>query len=177
MPAAQALALDSNRCRDVLRLNAFFRTISAIHADEGFPEQQQTTFIFQLEKMMTRAEQGTVTSRSLSLSCQREILVRPRFHAAELRGLANLLRSTDHLHIVLAMDGDFNLPPMNCWCSQRELLVQMNSQGFRYCDEGTVVSIAVDALEQCRHRVPPERRERESVAAILVDLADRLDAH
>ena len=173
---SNGLDLESERCRDVLGLNAFFRDISGVHADGGFPARQETVFIFQLDEMVARARRGTVVSRSLSLSCEREVVVRPSQHAAELESLAGQLMRNEHLHIVLAMDGELNLPPMNCWCSQRELFVQMNSRGFRYCSEGTVVSVAVGALQQCIHRVPPERRERESVASILVGLADGLRA-
>lgn len=163
--------LESEPAQKALELNAFFRSISGVWADGGFPNRQETVFIFQLEQMLARAEQGEVTSRSLSIVCEREIRVSARHHAEAFRDLAELVRGSSNLHVVLAMDSETSLPCINCWCYQRELIVQMTRQGFRYCDESTVVSIAAEAMQQCIHRVPPQRRSRASVADMLDDLA------
>ena len=174
---------DSPRFRDVLGLNGFFRALSGLNADGGFPPDRDAVFVFQLEEMVARARRGTVVSRSLSLSCEREIVVQAPRHAAELLSLADQLRHNERLHVVLAKDGEMSLPAMNCWCLQPGMFVQMNSRGFRSCNEETVTSVATAALRQGVQRVPPERRERASVAAILEDLArgmpdaGPLDAH
>lgn len=166
----------SDTYKSVLELNLFFKELSGIHNSGTFSDNQETVLIFQIEKMLERAEKRTFESNSLTLSCKKKIMIQPRQYAAELRSLADTLCSNPNVHIVLASKKDtVPLPYINCWCMQNSYMLQMYDRGFCLCDESIVVSVAFNALERCIHKVPPERKERQSVADFLTELADELD--
>lgn len=166
----------SDTFQSVLELNRFFQELSGIHNSGAFSDNQETVLIFQIEKMLERAGKRTFESNSLTLSCRKKITIQPGQYAAELRSLADTLRSNPNVHIVLASEKDtVSLPYINCWCMQNSYMLQMYDKGFCLCDESTVVSVAFNALERCIHKVPPERKERQSVAGFLTELADELD--
>ena len=54
-------------------------------------------------------------------------------------------------------------------------MLQMHEKGFRFCEESTVVSVASNALECCVHKVPPERKERQSVMRFLIKLEEEME--
>jgi hypothetical protein len=54
-------------------------------------------------------------------------------------------------------------------------VLQMYDQGFRFCEESTVVSTASNALVRCIHKVPPTRRDNLSVVNYLGDMAKNLE--
>lgn len=166
----------SDTFQNVLKLNHFFKTLSRIHCSEVLSNEQETILIFQIEKMIQRVRKRVFVSSSLTYSCKKEITIQPGQHAAELRSLADTLLSNQNIHIVLASEKDaVPLPSINCWCMQDCYMLQMYDKGFRLCDESTVVSVASNALECCMHKVPPERKERQSVIHFLIELAEELE--
>ncbi|MGN1223702.1 MAG: hypothetical protein ACI4TG_01205 [Ruminococcus sp.] len=165
----------SDMFQNVLKLNHFFKMLSGVHCPE-IASKQETILIFQIEKMIQRVRKKSFVSNSLTYSCKKEIIIQPKQHAAELRSLADALRSNSNLQIVLASERDAGpLPSMNCWCMQDSYMLQMHEKGFRFCEESTVVSVASNALECCVHKVPPERKERQSVMRFLIELAEELE--
>ena len=163
---------------NILNLNYHFRKITGIHYFETSKRENNTILIFQLEKMLERVYKKSFVSNSLSICCDRKIIIQPKYYAMELRNLAEQLRSNDGLKIVLASEKDYvSLPSINCWCMKNSYMLQMTKKGFRVCDESIAVNVASDAIEQCICRIPPERKEKSSVINFLLELADDLDSN
>lgn len=163
---------------NILNLNYHFRKITGIHYFETSKRENNTILIFQLEKMLERVYKKSFVSNSLSICCDRKIIIQPKYYAMELRNLAEQLRSDDGLKIVLASEKDYvSLPSINCWCMKNSYMLQMTKKGFRVCDESIAVNVASDAIEQCICRIPPERKEKSSVINFLLELADDLDSN
>ena len=168
--------IDKNTINNVLKLNYHFRKITGIHYSKSSEIEGNTILIFQLEKMMERIYKKTFVSNSLSLCCDKEIIIQQKYYAIELRNLANELQSNDNLKIVLASEKDYiSLPSINCWCMKNSYMLQMTKKGFRVCDESIIVNVASDALERCICRIPPERKEKSSVIKLLLQLANELE--
>ncbi len=168
---------DSEEYKNIMDLNLCSRKFSGVHYyDDDGEGENRTVFIFQIEKMVERIRKQSFVSSSLTLCCGREIIVYPEQYAAELRSLASILKSNSHIQIIFASEKDMDsLPDINCFCMQNNYILQMNSRGFRLCDESTVVSVASDALVRCMHKVPPERKDRSSVIKILLEMAESLE--
>lgn len=94
-------------------------------------------------------------------------------YASCLRSLADGLLKHSNLQIVLVSEEDYlPLPEINCWCKQNTWMVQMDEEGFRLSDESSIVNAASISLERCVRRVPPERKENDSVRKFLLELAE-----
>lgn len=168
--------INNDIMENVLKLNYNFRKITGVHYSKSSEIEGYTVLIFQLEKMMERIYKKTFVSNSLSLCCGKEIIIQQKYYAIELRDLANELKSNNNLRIVLASEKDYiSLPSINCWCMKNSYMLQMTKKGFRVCDESIVVNVASDALERCICRIPPERKEKDSVIKILLHLANELE--
>lgn len=89
----------------------------------------------------------------------------------------NFMKVSDNLQVVLVSEKDsISLPAINCWCKENTWMAQMDKEGFRLSDEISIVNAASTALEQCIRKVPPERKEKETVRQYLLDLANELEA-
>lgn len=99
--------IDKDTTDNVLKLNHDFRKITGIHYSNHMEIYGDTILIFQLEKMMERIYKKTFRSNSLSLCCDKEIIISQKYYAIELRELANELKSNDNLRIVLASEKDY----------------------------------------------------------------------
>ena len=100
-------------------------------------------------------------------------------YARCLRSLADALDKHENLEIVFLSEGDNAplpaIPEMNCWCKQNTWMVQMDQKGFRLSDEASIVNAASVTFERCIRRIPPKRKEKSSVTAYLLQLADTLE--
>ncbi|MGN1411880.1 MAG: hypothetical protein ACI4WH_05140 [Oscillospiraceae bacterium] len=170
--------IDENTMNNVLKLNYHFRKITGIHYSKSSGVDGDTVLIFQLEKMLERVYKKTFVSNSLSLCCGKEIIIEQKYYATELLDLVNELKSNSNLRIVLASEKDYvSLPSINCWCMRNSYMLQMTKSGFRVCDESIVVNVASDALERCICRIPPERKEKNSVINFLLQLTQELNSN
>lgn len=133
-------------------------------------------YIFQIEELLMRARKGEFISQSLSLSCGRKIVINAHQYATELRNLADALLKYDNLQIILTSQKDhIFLPNINCWCKKNIWMVQMNKKGLRLSDEYSIVNAASTKWERCIRQVPSERKNRESVRQILLELAEQIE--
>lgn len=132
--------------------------------------------ILQLEEMRRRIREGFV-STSLSLLSGRTVTITPRQYAWGLRDLAARVERYDSYRLFLATpDDDIRLPDMNCWCRGTAWMIQMDSEGFRLCQEPTLSGAASVILEQGWRRVPPGRKDPAAVYATLHCLIEELEA-
>lgn len=166
--------IDDNTITNIMNLNYYFRKIANIYYSQNL--NSNSILIFQLEKMLERTYKSNFISNSLSICCNREIIVQKQYYAMELRNLANELQTNSNLRIVLASEKDYiSLPSINCWCMKNSYMLQMTKKGFRVCNENIAVNVASDSLEQCICRIPPERKEKSSVINFLLRLANDLE--
>ncbi|EEG72782.1 hypothetical protein [[Clostridium] hylemonae] len=135
--------------------------------------------ILQLEEMERRAFRTPFISCSLTLLGGRQVNVTKPQYARCLRSLADALDKHENLEIVFLSEGDNAplpaIPEMNCWCKQNTWMVQMDQKGFRLSDEASIVNAASVTFERCIRRIPPKRKEKSSVTAYLLQLADTLE--
>ena len=93
--------------------------------------------------------------------------------------MAASLEKHDNLEIVLVSENDNvplpEVPEMNCWCKQNTWLVQMSNEGFRLSDEVSIVNATSIAFEKAIRMVPPNRRNKEYVIPLLLNLSDELE--
>lgn len=139
-------------------------------------EQSRKGFIqiLQLAQMKYRAENGFY-STSLSLLTGKRILVTAAQYAAGVGELLALLEECPAYSLILATEEDkLYLPQMNCWCRGMSWLVQMDGEGFRLCEEPTMVGAAAVALEQGWRRLSPIRKDRAAVTQTLLTLLSTL---
>ena len=168
--------VDEITFKKVMKLNKDFRSITKSYNINLGNSCNKFVQIFQLEKLIERVESKTFISNSLTNACGREIIITPQHHTAVLRQLVDTLMKNNNVQIVLASEKDLEfLPMINCWVKENSYMMQMDSRGFRVCDEITVVNAASIALERCVHRVPPDRKDKECVAEFLNELADELE--
>lgn len=160
-----------------LELNNKLRKITSSYFSKKNMPKEPFIHIFQLEEMIKRAKSKPFISGSLTLLGGKSVKIRPEQYAQELRNLADGLIKHDNLQVVLVSEKDsISLPAINCWCKENTWMAQMDKEGFRLSDEISIVNAASTALEQCIRKVPPERKEKETVRQYLLDLANELEA-
>lgn len=54
-------------------------------------------------------------------------------------------------------------------------MIQMDDKGFRASEKVSIVNAAAVTLERCMRKVPPERKNKDSIKNVLLELADSLD--
>ena len=157
--------VDDKTFEKVMSLNSDFRTVTKSYNINLGNSCNQFVQIFQLEKLIDRVKNRTFISNSLTKACGKEIIITPQHHTAVLRQLVDTLMKNDNVQIVMASEKDSQfLPMINCWVKKNSYMMQMDSKGFRVCDEITIINAAAIALERCVHRVPPDRKDKNSVA-------------
>ena len=164
--------VDYNQKAKVMQLNKDFRKITESYCSNG---KERFVQIFQLEKMLNRIERRSFISRSLSLSCGKDIIINPRHHAKELLHIVSMLENNQNVQIVIVSEKDeITLPMISCWCRENSYMLQLDKKSFRASTEGIVVNSATIALEDCIRRVPPERKDKSSVISFLLEQAEEL---
>lgn len=67
-------------------------------------------------------------------------MISPAFYAKQLRLLANALIKYENLRIILATDEDQPaIPSVDCWNKQNAWILQMDENGFRYCEDPGII--------------------------------------
>lgn len=167
---------DSTSYKNVMKVNSFFKELTGIHLNDELCGNNEIVFIFQIEKLIERIHNRKFISSSLSCICGKNIVINASQHAAELRYLAEVLEKNHNLKIILSSKDDgIDLPSINCWCMKNRYMMQMNDNGFRVCEENTIVSIASNAFERCIHAAPPRRSQPEEVKQMLLYYAYALE--
>jgi len=162
--------------RTYLELYNRFRKVTSCHYFKKDMPEEPFIYIFQLEEMTRRVREKTFVSGSLTLLNGKTVKVTKRQYAQEIRDLAKDLMKYENMQIVFVSEKDLaSLPCLSCWCQQNLWMVQMDNEGFRLSDEISVVNAAASALEQCIRRTPPERKNKENVRKLLLDLAEELE--
>ncbi|MCD7864933.1 MAG: hypothetical protein LUG54_02730 [Clostridiales bacterium] len=162
--------------RIYLELYNRFRKLTSCHYFKKDMPEEPFIYIFQLEEMIKRVREKTFISGSLTLLNGKTVKVTKRQYAQEIRDLAKDLMKYENMQIVFVSEKDLApLPYISCWCQQNLWMVQMDKEGFRLSDEISVVNAAASALEQCIRRTPPERKNKENVQKLLLDLAEELE--
>lgn len=162
-----------------LTVNKLMRDL--VHSQfRGLEERpERIVQILQLEEMTRRAGNIPFVSCSLTLLGGKNVHVTPFQYARCIRNLANALRKYHNLEIAFVSEKDRIALPriveMNCWCKQNTWMVQMDPQGFRLSDEVSIVNAASVTLERCLRKIPPHRKEKESVIAFLLQFADDVE--
>lgn len=171
--------IDSALIKHALSVNQLMRNLvhSQFRGLENRPER--LILIFQLEEMTRRAKQRPFISCSLTLLGGKRVQVSQKQYARCIRDLAVSLEKYNNLEIAFMSETDNiplpNITEMNCWCKQNTWMVQMDQQGFRLTDEVSIVNSASITLERCLRKIPPERKEKEYVAAFLLDFANNVE--
>lgn len=172
-------AVDDEKIEKCIELNNSMRNMirSQYHGLYDIPER--IVYIFQYEEMVKRAKNSPFVSCSLSLMSEKPIQVSKLQYAKGLRELALSLEKHDNLEVVLVSENDRvplpNVPEMNCWCKQNTWIVQMSGEGFRLSDEVSIVNATSIALEKSIRMVPHNRRNKEFVVPLLLELSDELE--
>lgn len=168
--------VDPSTIEHCLEINQIFRSIS----DDNFlpgSEKKPFIFIFRYHRLVARATKTPFISRSLSLICSRKIVISPAFYAKQLRLLANALIKYENLRIILATDEDQPaIPSVDCWNKQNAWILQMDENGFRYCEDPGIINAASKFMAYCIKDIPSRRKEPESVRHYLLDLARELES-
>ena len=160
-----------------LMVNNRFREVTSCHFLEGETQREPFVFIFQLEEMLRRIKKDIFISRSLTILNGKEIRITKRQYAQEIRDFVQDLMQYDNMQIVFVSEKDnIRLPSVNCWCKRNLWMVQMDQEGFRLSDEIGIVNSAAIALESCVKKVPPERKEKNSVRQFMLELADEMES-
>lgn len=133
-------------------------------------------YIFHLESIIKRANEGNFLSTSLTLACGKNIIISSKQYAIEIRNLVKTLNKYENFKIILISDKDnISIPSINCWCKQNIWMLQMNKEGLRLSDEYSIVNAASTKWEKCIHTVPTERKDKYSVSQYLLELADEIE--
>ena len=115
------------------------------------------------------------TSRSLSLLAGKEITAAQKQVALSFDYLADSLRDNEHTTAALASEQDFSpLTEMNCWCEKDRWLLQMDKDGYRFCDETTLALAATTIFERSYKRIPACRKTKTDVIAQIRKLSDEI---
>ncbi len=158
-----------------LEVSQTFRSITSDNFRSG-DNKAPFIFIFRYHRLVTRATRAPFISRSLSLICNQEIVVSPSLFAKQLRLLANALLKYDNLRIILTTDEDQPaIPSIDCWNKQNTWLLQMDENGFRYCEDSGIINAASKFMAYCIQDIPSQRKEPGSVRHYLLDLARELE--
>ncbi len=129
--------------------------------------------IFQLDRMERCVYKVPFTSRSLSLLAGREITARQDKVAESFDCLADSLKNNEHCTAALASELDFTqITEMNCWCEKDRWLLQMDKDGYRFCDEANLAAAATTIFERSYKRIPSCRKTKDDVIALIKKLAD-----
>lgn len=169
--------VDEKNIEKCLQLNHKLRQITASYFSDTVTPKEPFIYIFQLEEMLKRVRTRPFISESLTLLGGKSVKIRLHQYAQELRALAARLERYANLQIVLVSEKDgIALPTINCWARQNMWMVQMDYQGFRLSDEISMVNATSVTLERCIRKVPPERKEKDSVRRYLLDLAEELES-
>lgn len=135
--------------------------------------------IFQLEKMERGFLSSSVESLSLTLLGGKQVKVSREQYAKCLRDLVVSLQKHENFEIVFLSEADSvslpNIDEINCWCKQNTWMVQMDQDGFRLSDEVSIVNAASITFERCLRKIPPERKEKDSVIKLLNTMAEKLE--
>ncbi|MDO5396866.1 MAG: hypothetical protein Q4G33_02955 [bacterium] len=175
-PILEDNEVDDETAEKVMKLNHDFRLVVKSYNPNLGNSRDTFIQIFQLEKFTKRVKQGSFISRSLTNVCGKDIVITSQRHALALRHLVDTLLVNDNVRIVMASEKDYRyMPQINCWVKENGFVLQMDTKGFRACDESIAVSAAAIALAHCVHRVPPERKERNSIIEFLSELAEELE--
>lgn len=159
-----------------LTLNAVFRADISHNQSEQAAPQKPFIYLFQLEEMQRRVQGDTFVSWSLSLLYGHDIYVSKKQYAQELRDLADDLIRHPNMRVAFVSETDgIVLPAINCWCKQNQWMVQMDRTGFRFSNEMEMIAAAACVLEECLQKVPPVRKDSQSVQEFLLELADDLE--
>ncbi len=159
-----------------LTLNAVFRSDISHNQSEQTAPQKPFIYLFQLEEMRRRVQGDTFVSWSLSLLHGHEIYVSKKQYAQELRDLADDLTRYPNMRVAFVSEtDDISLPAINCWCRQNQWMVQMDRDGFRFSNEMEMIAAASMVLDDCLQKIPPVRKEPQSVQKFLLELADELE--
>ncbi len=159
-----------------LTLNAVFRSDISHNQSEQTAPQKPFIYLFQLEEMRRRVQGDTFVSWSLSLLHGHEIYVSKKQYAQELRDLADDLTRYPNMRVAFVSEtDDISLPAINCWCRQNQWMVQMDRVGFRFSNEMEMIAAASMVLDDCLQKIPPVRKEPQSVQKFLLELADELE--
>lgn len=166
----RVVGASASRCREA---NGLLRDMVDRQLGRGEGELIQ---ILSLEDMRLRARTQFV-STSLSLLSGRQVVITPRQYARGLRELERRMgRYPGYRLFLYTAEDDIRLPAMNCWCRGTSWMVQMDTEGFRLCQEPTLSGAAYITLEQGWRRVPPERKDRDAVRGALRALIEELEA-
>ncbi len=131
--------------------------------------------IFQLDRMERCITVIPFTSRSLSLLAGKEITASQKQVALSFDYLADSLRDNEHTTAALASEQDFSpLTEMNCWCEKDRWLLQMDKDGYRFCDETTLALAATTIFERSYKRIPACRKTKTDVIAQIRKLSDEI---
>ena len=129
--------------------------------------------IFQLDRMERCIGKIPFTSRSLSLFSGKEITAEREEVALAFEYLADSLTESESSTAALASEQDFSpLTEMNCWCEKDRWLLQMDRDGYRFCDETTLAIAATTIFERSYKRIPSCRKTKSEVIAQIRKLAD-----
>lgn len=161
-----------------LKINDKFRKIISQYFLSGKNKNNPFIYIFQLEKLLNRAYSKPFVSTSLTLFCNRNIILTPQQYAKVIRSLANDLEIYPNLQIFLASKKDkFFLPSINCWCQENSWMIQMDKTGFRFSDDASIISAAITSFILNIQHIPPIRREKSSVKKYLLNIAEEIEAN
>lgn len=165
--------IPSDTIKHCLSINAGLRKM--FHNEQN---HSPLIIVFRYNLLVKRATTAPFFSRSLSLLCGKDIIIQPAFFARELRNLADYLLNIDLFHIVLTLsDDDYTVPSIDCWCRQDSWMLQMDSDGFRLCDDPSIISAASISINQGIETIPAGRREDLSVYHYLTELAEHLETN
>ncbi len=162
-----------------IKLNSSMKNMvkSQYHGLYDVPER--IVYLFHLEELVKRAHSSQFVSCSLSLMSEKTIKVSKLQYSRALRELVISLKKYDNLEIVLVSENDNvplpALPEMNCWCKQNTWLIQMSKDGFRISDEVSIVNATSIALEKSIRMVPRNKRSKEYVIPLLINLSNELE--
>lgn len=159
-----------------LTLNAVFRADISHSQSEQTAPQKPFIYLFQLEEMQRRVQGDTFVSWSLSLLHGHDIYVSKKQYAQELRDLADDLTRHPNMRVAFVSEtDDIALPAINCWCRQNQWMVQMDRAGFRFSNEMEMIAAASMVLDDCLQKIPPVRKDPQSVQKFLLELAAELE--
>ncbi len=167
--------VSDDRKKICLDINEKLRAINADHYSNNAIFGHPYYLIFRIDKMLKRISSGSIVSRSLSLLCKKDITVKSRFYADQLRLTANSMLEHENLHVIIAREEDnLSLPSINCWCKQDTWLLQIDKSGFRVTEDPGIISSAFTSVLNSIEHIPSTRRDKRSVSRYLLELADQI---
>jgi len=186
LPAPAFITVKDDLFNDIIKSNGITGEAAALCREanmlvRNMAEQQlmentgELIQILQLDEMEERISSGFY-STSLSLLSGHQVMISRDQYARGLLELLERIEQYGSYKLLLASPADdIRLPAMNCWCYGSAWMIQMDSDGFRLCQEQTLSGAAYITLEQGWRRVPPARKDKAAVAAVLRRLIDELN--